>query len=206
MPMDAIKLQLANKTLLKPSIPQWRRAPLGHVALRGTDPEAQPSPYVRAAWAGKRVGAVRTISVQAAYNRQSLFFRLEWPDPTHNPDYGDGLVFPDAAAVLFPANGDAPLDRMGSPAAGIDAWYWRANRNVGECLALHGFATEEPQANQSVVTAADWEDGRWRVVIGGPVEAITDSRRVAFAVWEGSNQERAGLHSYSPQWQELSIA
>ena len=203
--MEAIKLQLANRTLLKHSAPQWKRAPLEHVALRGTDPETQPSPYVRAVWAGKRVGAVRTISVQAAYNRQNLFFRLEWPDATHNPDYGDGLVFPDAAAVLFPGDGDPPLARMGSPAAGIDAWYWRANREDGESLAFHGFATEEPQANQFVVTSADWEDGRWRVVIGGPFEAAADRKRVAFAVWEGSNQERAGLHSYSPQWQELSI-
>ncbi len=203
--MEAIKLQLANSTLLKHSAPQWKRAPLGHVSMRGTDPETQPSPYVRATWAGKRVGAVRTISVQAAYNRQNLFFRLEWPDKTHNPDYGDGLVFPDAAAVLFPGEGDPPLARMGSAAAGIDAWYWRANRKEGESLTFHGFATEEPKAVQFVVTSADWENGRWRVVIGGPLEAAADCRRVAFAVWEGSNQERAGLHSYSPQWQELSI-
>ncbi len=203
--MEAIKLQLANKTLLKHSAPQWKRAPISHVALRGTDPEAQPSSYVRAVWAGKRVGAVRTISVQAAYNRQNLFFRLEWPDRTHNPDYGDGLAFPDAAAVLFPGDGDPPLARMGSPADGIDAWYWRANREEGEILTFHGFATEEPQADQFVVTSADWEDGRWRVVIGGPSETATNHNRVAFAVWEGSNQERAGLHAYSPQWQELSI-
>lgn len=204
--MKAIKLQLANKTLLKHSAEQWKRAPQGDVTLQSTDPEAQPSPYVRAVWSGKRVGAVRTISVQAAYNRQNLFFRLEWPDPTHNADYGDGLAFPDAAAVLFPGDGDPPLARMGSPAAGIDAWYWRANREAGESLAFHGFATEKPQPDQFVVTSADWEDGRWRVVIGGPLEAAADRKRVAFAVWEGSNQERAGLHSYSPQWQELSIA
>ncbi len=203
--MEAIKLQLANRTLLKHSSPQWKRAPLQDVALQATDTETQPSPYVRAVWAGKRVGAVPTISVQAAYNRQNLFFRLEWPDPTHDADYGDGLVFPDAAAVLFPGDGDPPLARMGSPKAGIDAWYWRANRDEGESLAFHGFATEEPQAAQFVVTSADWEDGRWRVVIGGPVDVATDHKRVAFAVWEGSNQERAGLHSYSPQWQELSI-
>lgn len=203
--MEAIKLQLANSTLLKHATPQWKHAPQGHVSLRGTDPEAQPSRYIRTIWSGKRVGVVRTISVQAAYNRQNLFFRLEWSDPTHNPDYGDGLVFPDAAAVLFAGNGDPPLARMGSTAAGIDAWYWRANREQGESLAFHGFATEEPQANQFVVTSADWEDGRWRVVIGGPLEEAASRKRVAFAVWEGSNQERAGLHSYSPQWQELSI-
>jgi len=152
--MKAIKLQLANKTLLKHSAPQWERAPKGHISLRGTDPEAQPSPYIRATWTGKRVGAVRTIAVQAAYNRQNLFFRLEWPDKTHNPDFGDGLVFPDAAAILFPGEGDPPLARMGSPAEGIEAWYWRANREDGERLTFHGFATEKPQTDQLVATSA----------------------------------------------------
>ena len=117
--MKAIRLQLANKTLLNAGAHQWDRAPRVHLALRGTEAAAQPSAYVRTAWAGKHVGAVRSLSVQAAHNRQNLFFRLEWADPTHNPDYGDGSVFPDAAAVLFPMNGEAPINRMGSPAAGI---------------------------------------------------------------------------------------
>jgi DMSO reductase family type II enzyme heme b subunit len=177
-----------------------------HIGLRGTEARAQPSAYVRTAWAGKRIGAVRSLSVQAANNRQSLFFRLEWVDATHNPDYGDGSVFPDAAAVLFPANRQAPLHLMGSPAAGIEAWYWRATRrDFGEALAFSGFATEEPQPGIPVLTSASWSDGHWRVVIGAPLAVVSPTDAVAFAVWEGSNQERAGLHSYSPEWQELTI-
>ena len=107
--MKAIKLQLANRTLLNAGATQWERAPRVHLTLRGTDPTAQPSEYVRTTWAGKHIGAVRSLSAQAAHNRQSIFFRLEWSDPTHNPDYGDGSVFPDAAAVLFPMNGETPV-------------------------------------------------------------------------------------------------
>ena len=204
--MKAIKLQLANVTLLNPRARQWERTPRTLLALRGTESHAQPSAYVRTAWAGKQIGAVRSLSVQAAHNRQTLFFRLEWADPSHNPDYGDGSIFPDAAAVLFPMNGKAPLALMGSPGAGIHAWYWRANHpDFGEALAFQGFATEEQQPAMLILNAACWQDGRWVVVIGAPLASGAHRDLVAFAVWEGSNQERAGLHSYSPEWRELAI-
>jgi DMSO reductase family type II enzyme heme b subunit len=129
------------------------------------------------------------LAVQAANNRQSLFFRLEWVDATHNPDYGDGSVFPDAAAVLFPASPQAPLHLMGSPAAGIQAWYWRANRQeFGEALVFSGFATEEPEQGVPVLASASWSDGRWCVVIGAPLAGSEPTGAVGFAVWEGSNQ------------------
>jgi DMSO reductase family type II enzyme heme b subunit len=204
--MKAIKLQLANKTLLNAGAHQWDRAPRVHLALRGTEATSQPSDYVRNAWAGKHIGTVRSLSVQAAHNRQNLFFRLEWADATHNPDYGDGSVFPDAAAVLFPMNGEAPINRMGSAGAGIEAWYWRANHEeFGEALAFHGFATEERQPVPPVLNSAHWENGRWSVVIGALLSSRDVPGTVAFAVWEGSNQERGGLHSYSPEWQELVV-
>jgi len=204
--MRAIRLQLANKTLLNAGVPQWERAPRAQIALRGTEAAAQPSAYVRTAWAGRRIGAVRSLSVQAAHNRQNLFFRLEWADPTHNADYGDGSVFPDAAAVLFPTNGEAPLSLMGSAGAGIQAWYWRANHpDYGEALAFHGLATEERRPAPLVLTSAAWTEGRWRVVIGGQLTGGSVAGAVGFAVWEGGSQERAGLHSYSHEWLELSI-
>jgi DMSO reductase family type II enzyme heme b subunit len=205
--MQVTKLQLANKTLLNPAATQWARAPRVFLTLRGTEAQAQPSAYVRTAWAGRLVGAVRSVSVQAAHNRQTLFFRLEWTDSTHNPDYGDGSVFPDAAAVLFPMNGDAPLLRMGSPGAGIEAWYWRANRlDYGEALEFQGFATERQRPAPLVMHTAHWAEGSWQVVIGAALNAVKEKQSVAFAVWDGGSQERAGLHSVSPKWLDLSIA
>jgi DMSO reductase family type II enzyme heme b subunit len=94
---------------------------------------------------------------------------------------------------------------MGSPEAGISAWYWRANHPDGEALVFHGLASETRQPSPPVLTGARWSDGRWSVVISAPLAGTTPDASVAFAVWEGGNQERAGLHSYSPQWEELSI-
>lgn len=204
--MKAVKLQLSGKTLLNPAAPQWGRAPREHLSLRGTEAGAQPSAYVRTAWAGRRIGSVRSVSVQAAHNRVDLFFRLEWDDATHNPNYGDGSVFPDAAAVLFPANGPAPLAGMGSPGAPVVAWRWRANHpEQGESLIYTGLASEEPRPSPSIANSARWQDGRWSVVIGAPIESAASLESVAFAIWDGGNQERAGLHSVCPDWQELRL-
>jgi DMSO reductase family type II enzyme heme b subunit len=201
--MEAIKLQLANQTLLNPSAPQWDRAPVVNVALSGTEAQAQPSAYIRTTWAGRHIGAVRALQLRAAHNRQNIFFRLEWTDETHNPHYGDGSVFPDAAAVLF-SDGSAPVSNMGSKGTPIDAWYWRANHHEsGEALTFEGLASERVQPSPPVTTNGTWQDGTWSVVIGAPLEAAGDN--IAFAVWEGSNQERAGLHSYSPDWERLEI-
>lgn len=203
--MQARKLQLANKTLLNAKAPQWQRCDVVALRLRGTEAHLQPTSYVRTVWAGKHIGAVRSLSVAAAYNRENIFFRLEWPDDTQNADYAGGCSFPDAAAVLFTtAAASAPLPTMGSQDQPIDAWYWRANHpDSGERLCFQGLATEEPQPNHPVLASSVWHDSRWQVVIGAPVTSVGES--VAFAVWEGGNQERAGLHSYSPAWQELSL-
>lgn len=214
--MQAIKLQLATKTLLNPLASQWSKVPSESVTLAGTPLHAQPSAYVRTAWASRPIGAVRHLTVQAAHNGEHAFFRLEWPDETNNSDYGDGSVFPDAAAVLFPLNGQSPLETMGSRDGPVNVWYWRANHpDRGENLAAEGPATEQATSGPSVDTRGAWEDGRWRVVIARTLAAGNHDNvrlrprsriQVGFAVWEGSNQERAGLHSHSRAWRQLEIA
>jgi DMSO reductase family type II enzyme heme b subunit len=112
--MKAVKLQLATRTLLNPGAAQWDKVSSEELRLGATPLHLQPSRYVRTVWAGKPVGAVRFLRVQAAHNSRDILIRIEWPDETKNSDHGDGSVFPDAAGVLFPLNGDAPLQTMGS--------------------------------------------------------------------------------------------
>ena len=214
--MKAVKLQLATRTLLNPAAQQWAKVPAEEMIMGGTPLHRQPSKYVRAAWAGKPLGAVRFLKVQAAHNSKDIAFRLEWADPTENRDHGDGSVFPDAAGVLFPLNGDAPLESMGSADAPVIAWYWRASmadEDDAQELIARGAGSAE-QAPKSLSQArARWLEGRWEVVFARPLEANGNGARlaagkpakVAFAVWEGSSQERAGIKSFSKRWQELEI-
>jgi DMSO reductase family type II enzyme heme b subunit len=105
---------------------------------------------------------------------------------------------------------------MGSPKAPVNAWYWRANlpENEAQNLIATGLGTAQETAKSATQARARWLDGRWEVVFARPLSTDTDgvklspkgSSKVAFAVWEGASQERAGLKSFSKHWQELEIA
>ncbi len=213
--MKAVKIQLATRTLLNPAAQQWAKVPAEEISLGGTPLHQQPSRYVRTAWAGKPLGAVRYLKVQAAHNSKDIMFRLEWADETENTNHSDGSVFPDAAGILFPLNGDAPLESMGSAEAPVNAWYWRANAADDEAqnLIARGLGTVETTEKSATQARARWTDGRWEVVFARPLKAAGEGvklspgkpAKVAFAIWEGSSQERAGLKSFSKRWQELEI-
>jgi DMSO reductase family type II enzyme heme b subunit len=213
--MKAAKLQLATRTLLNPAAQQWAKVPAEEISLASTPLSQQPSRYVRTAWAGKPVGAVRFLKVQAAHNGKDIAFRLEWADETENKDHGDGSVFPDAAGVLFPLNKDAPLESMGNPKEPVNAWYWRGNlpEGEGQSLIARGAGTVEETPKGFAQTRARRADGHWQVVLARPLTVDGDgvklspkqSTKVAFAVWEGSSQERGGLKSFSKSWRELEI-
>ena len=213
--MKAVKLQLATRTLLNPAARQWAKVPAEEISLGGTPLHAQPTRYVRTTWAGKPLGAVRSVSVQAAHNGNDIAFRLEWADETQNTDHGDGSVFPDAAAILFPLNGEAPVESMGSPKAPVNAWYWRANlpQDQAQELIAKGIGTTEESPKSFTQARASWSDGHWQVVFTRPLTVDSEGvqlspkrgAKVAFAVWEGSHQERAGLKAFSKSWRELEI-
>lgn len=213
--MKAVRLQLANRTLLNPAAPQWRKVSSEDIPLGGTPLHQQPSRYERTVWAGKPIGSVRFLKVQVAHNGANIAFRLEWQDETKNVDHGEGASFPDAAAILFPVKKDAPLDTMGDAKSPVNAWYWRANLPEGETqnLIATGLGTVEETPKSPAQVSARWARGRWQVVFTRPLTAGKDgvrlalkkSTKVAFAIWEGSSQERAGLKSFSKQWGELEI-
>jgi complex iron-sulfur molybdoenzyme family reductase subunit gamma len=79
-----------------------------------------------------------------------------------------------------------------------------------------GLGTTRVTPEPSIATSALWDHGRWRLVFrralrtnAPPGEAIEmkagETIQVAFAVWEGSNGERGGLKSFSPDWQALTL-
>lgn len=213
--MKAVKLQLASATLLNPKAAQWKKVPVEDIQLSGTPLHTQPSRYIRTVWAGRQVGAVRMVKVQAAHNGKDIFFRLSWRDDTMNDSYGDGSAFPDAAAVVLPMNGKGPLDNDGAPSAPVNLWFWRANKDdVGENLIAQGLATEEPAGKVAIEAKSRWEDGRWDLVLARPIKAnsretapISTAKpaSVGFAIWDGGSQERGSLHAHSGQWRELVI-
>jgi hypothetical protein len=87
--------------------------------------------------------------------------------------------------------------------------------STGGNLTAKGFGTltMRPRASQAVAAAGVWKDGRWTVVLrrslavgaeAGLPLAPGDTVSVAFALWNGSAQDRAGQKLVSI-WQDLKL-
>lgn len=201
------------KALLDPSAKAWGKIDREVVELGGMPIQLQTSRYVRTVWADKLVGKVRAVSVQAAHDGERLAIHLEWTDDTENKEFAERL-FPDAAAVVFPSSGNAPLVTLGTPEAKVNAWYWRADLEEGENLVAQGLGTDSPTKDTPIAGRGVWNNGRWSVVVSRSLKAkgadnvkLTPGKTVkaGFTVWEGSNRERGDLRSYSREWRELAL-
>jgi len=199
--------------ILDPASKGWQQVDAETIELVGMPLHLQTSRYVRTVWADKLIGKVRAMTVRAAHDGEHVAFLLEWNDATQNAEFAD-RQFPDAAAVVFPSNGSAPLASMGNEQAGVNEWFWRADLERPENRVAHGLGTDRRADGAEIASNASWNNGRWSVVLSRPLKARGDgnaklaagkSTSVAFSVWEGGNQERGDLHSYSRDWRDLAL-
>ncbi len=214
--MRAQRTEARSQELLDPAGAPWRRVAADEVTLTPTPIEQQPSEYVRVAWQERPYGRLAGVQVQALHNGDKIFFRLSWEDPSQDDRIADTNQFADAAAVLFPIAPDAPVAGMGLPGKPVNAWLWRPDWAAPRNVAIEGVGSTQRRDDPSLAAGAVHQDGRWQVVIsrsfalnGSPGGSISlapgGASRVAFAVWQGSNQERAGIKAYSPDWIDLQI-
>lgn len=80
-----------------------------------------------------------------------------------------------------------------------------------QALRAEGYGTLAHTPIQDVEGAGRWKDGNWSVVMkrsfaskNGPVFSNPKVVSIAFAVWDGANQERDGAKSASP-WHSLAL-
>lgn len=212
--MIAIRLPLPSHQLLDPEAAGWHQVEEHTLRLEPTPLASQPSDYIRQSWRNRPYGLVTSLTAAAVHNGRDLFFRLRWEDPTRDDRIADTDQFTDAAAVLFAVRGDAPLLTMGSPDQPVDAWYWRPDLEHPINVTATGIGTTVRRENQLLKAAASYAAAGWWVVISRPLvvreEVLVQlrpgwSRRVAFAVWQGSNRERAGIKAATPEWEPLEI-
>ena len=152
------------------------------------------------------------LRVRATASTSVLAVRLDWKAVRPQRSISDLNVYPDACAVMFPADGrEAEFATMGSPTQPVRAWHWRAGTDVPFVVTATGIGTAERVVEHQVQGRAGWADGRWRVVLARPLQADgvpltgVSSVPVAFAVWSGAVRERAGLKSFSSQPCELRL-
>jgi complex iron-sulfur molybdoenzyme family reductase subunit gamma len=214
--MMSKRLGVPSEKLMDPLDESWSSAPEEAVTLAPTPLAQQPSTTLRSLWKEVAYGAVSEVRVRAAHNGVRLLFRLEWGSEGPVQEITEINVFPDAAGVLFPLWGQPDISSMGSADAPVNAWYWRADFSKPRSVTAGGTGTAVRRLTEDVVAQGSWSEGRWRVVIGRAFAAAGTGEyaaplapgrntKVGFAVWTGSNSERAGFKAYTPLWIDLSI-
>lgn len=200
-----IRVLSAAADASSPSAAIWNKAPVTEVAL-------QPAFPGHVSIVG--TPATQRISAQAVRSGERLYVRLAWSDPTASTTIHDTDKFVDSAAVQFPINGKSDtLAFMGDPGHPVNVWQWRADGRVQNIVAK-GFGTATPIPHEALRGAAQRTAQGWSVVLVRPLRARADEgvslqgRRsipVAFAAWDGGNEERDGFKAVTLEWWRLQF-
>lgn len=210
------RVDAGDEELLSLESAVWQEAPVNEVVLSPTPLDMQPTDYVRVSRSGRPYGVVSSMKVSALHNGNSVFFHLVWQDDAADGAIKDINQFADAAAVMFPMVEDAPLIGMGITGKPVNVWLWRADWERPKNVSAEGMGTTKRRDDPALSSAARHTDGQWDLVVGRSLErrdapqgtivlAPGTVSQIAFAVWQGSEQERAGLKAFSPAWQELVL-
>ncbi len=194
--------------MLDPASKGWEAVPATRVLLNRT-----PRVYQTEKPAPPQPSAVEVRGVRVG---QQVLFRLAWKDATRNApeapprrkDEGDEAArlykrptaqtsaFADAAAVMVPESyqgGPFPSLVMGDAHGPVRLYYWNASYGAQQ-LSASGRAHVE-KSSQTFRHQARHDAGQWSLTLEVP--APTTPSPVAFAVWDGENQDRDGRKMFS---------
>lgn len=192
--MKINKSQSHQDDLLNPESKAWNDLTAETASLVPVALDAQPNEYIKTTWADRAYGKTATASAIAQHSGETVYIRLEWED-----DAEPNGEFPDAAAVLL-GSGDS-IATLGSEDQPLKMWYWADGRAEALSLTSKGPGVVSTAGEDELKAAAVPNDGRWAMVIAGPLKAVSGNR-LGVAIWNGSNDERAGLAAVS-DWLDL---
>lgn len=196
-------LSAAGVDAASPEAAVWKKAPTTQVAL-------QPAFPGHPAIVG--TPATTQLAAQAVRAGDRLFVKLAWSDATANTAIKDTAQFADGAAVQFPVNGKASTTPfMGDAANAVNVWQWRGDGHA-QSLVAHGFGSATLVPGEGLTSAAVRTGSGWEVVFSRPLRVKPDegaslpgkgSMPIAFAAWDGANQERDGFKAVTLDWWAL---
>jgi hypothetical protein len=198
--------------LLDPMAAAWAKAQLQRVALNRTPrlydtepPSEMEIPY---------------IDVRLVRAGSKLLVQLTWPDATQDmaqiaklpsePTEGRPHReltqatdrFFDSAAVMrpkrMPAEGMWPSLQMGDADDPVVIYFWSSARGAAR-MEAQGRGTTK-RTGESFPAQAVYRDGAWHLAL--QLDAIPTGMPLAFAIWNGSQQDRDGRKYFTP-WLKL---
>lgn len=152
---------------------------------------------------------IDSIVAKALYNEKEVALLLEWDDRTYSLENTDTGPFNDQVSVMFPVTvveGEKPYFGMGDPANPVNIWHWTSGANSLKESNATGFKQIKPQDSANITGTAVYQKGQWKVVVK---RTLTNDDKsdvqlkvgqfipIAFAAWDGSNEEKGSKHSLS---------
>lgn len=193
---------------LSPGSPYWVRVPVAQVEMIPTPLQMQPTEYIRKSWENKRYGQPPQLEVASVHDGEMWALRATWKGS------GPGeRNFPDALAIALPVRNFPVLALMGAKDAPIHYLRWSTRKEGLHSLLATGIGLSQPGPDLKCAAQAASEGTTWRLVIA---RALGGSRDIAplvagkktgvgFALWQGGNEERAGIKAFSVDWAELEL-
>ena len=196
---------------LAPDSPAWAASERVSLEMMATPLVMQPTEYIQTSWTDKPYGRITPLEIAALHDGTTLAVRIAWTAVG-----GDNPDFPDAVALAIPVRGEPPLMTMGTPDEPFHILYWRATRdgkNVLKSIVAQGIGSSAAGPALRGEVAVRHEDKRFELVMTRPIGRVAGgatvlpgrSVKIGFAVWDGGNEERAGIKAFSMDWADLAL-
>ena len=192
--MKVSTMKGAAGDLASPGSAAWNSVAGETVSLGAIPVAAQPTAYIREAWAKRAYASTASAKVAAASDGDRLYVRIEWAD-----DAKPNGEFPDGAAVVFPGSGNSAVETLGSASAPVGLWCWQNGRDEALDIESRGPGAFRKEGSDGIKATSVLNGGKWSVVLSGPASAAKGGK-LGVVVWNGSNEERAGLGAVSQGW------
>ncbi len=171
----------------------------------------QPTDHIQVMWEDRPYGAVEKAALRAVHDGSNIALQMTWADP--QPSTGAGESFPDGAALAFPVRGEPELMQMGSAEAPMQFIQWQASKKEARSVLAKGIGTTVPGVPVDEAAKGTWSGGSWTVAftrrLAGEGESANlvpgSTTQIGIAVWNGTNEERAGIKAVSPDWTALTL-
>lgn len=212
--MKANRVTASDQALLDPDATVWTKAEGASFPMVPT-PLAMVedvSPFLARS---QGQGAVDQLEVAAIHNGQMVAVRLRWKSDQHDK-LMDLNTFMDGVAAIFPVKRGTFAVTMGSAGKPVNAWYWKAGAKDPYEVVAEGFRSVQrlKDPTSDLTAAARYGNGGWDVIFrrsfaaGGDLVQLSPGRssKIAFAAWNGGNDERSGRKSFSGEFIDFEIA
>ncbi len=156
---------------------------------------------------------------QVARTSERFYVRLRWHDDSENHTTSVD-AFTDGAAIQFALNGNDTNYMMGSgPKKPVNIWYWRADTEAVASLAAGGYGStsalpDQPVSSKASFRRMDNREDEWHLVISREISSKGEHQvglkkglvPIAFALWQGEEEQRDGHKRVSHNWIMLDVA